>query len=115
MANFVISRARRLFSYSDLGGTNGSTMDLEASSNSTVTEVKGIFKQRKKCILVFTAIFGLMVVIIIGKKTFFEPNHKLLAILRLFFFMLFFSQFYQIGISHNLIYFSLFEAFLKPY
>ena len=89
MANFVISRARRLFSYSDLGGTNGSTMDLEASSNSTVTEVKGIFKQRKKCILVFTAIFGLMVVIIIGKKTFFEPDHKLLAILRLFFFMLF--------------------------
>ena len=48
MANFVISRARRLFSYSDLGGSNGSTMDLEASPNSTVTEVKGIFKQRKK-------------------------------------------------------------------
>ena len=66
MANFVISRARRLFSYSDLGGSNGSAMDLEASST-TVTEVKGFVKQRKKCILVSTGFFGLMVVIIIGK------------------------------------------------
>ena len=66
MANFVISRARRLFSYTDLGGSNGSAMDLEASST-TVTEVKGFVKQRKKCILVSTGFFGLMVVIIIGK------------------------------------------------
>ena len=66
MANFVISRARRLFSYTDLGGSNGSAMDLEASST-TVTEVKGFVKQRKKCILVSTGFFVLMVVIIIGK------------------------------------------------
>ena len=68
MANFVMSRARRLFSYTDLGGNNSSsTMDLEQNSTSEVQV--GLFKtSRKKCILLFTAVFGLSVVIIIGKK-----------------------------------------------
>ena len=67
MANFVMSRARRLFSYTDLGGNNTvNSMDLE--QNSAEVNV-GLFKtSRKKCVLMFTAVFGFAVVIIIGKQ-----------------------------------------------
>jgi hypothetical protein len=86
MANFVMSRARKLFDYSDLNGSTTSTTTtttttttnrniMEGSASINVDDAVDDFRnattvakarRKRKCIVAFTAIFGLMAIIVIA-------------------------------------------------
>ena len=71
MANFVLSRARQMFSYSDLDGSNNNTsMTITADTTSSLESANGVNEipkqRRRKCIVVSTFCFGLMVIIVIA-------------------------------------------------
>jgi len=69
MANFVLSRARRLFSYTDLQGSNGSTMETSSINieNGTSANNSSLpLKKKRKCVIISTCVFGLLVIIVIA-------------------------------------------------
>ena len=63
MANFVLSRARRLFSYSDLQGTSVDAMETGAGSDQSGAAglIPERLRSRKKCIGISTGIFATVV------------------------------------------------------
>lgn len=68
MASFVLSRARRLFSYSDLQGTSVDAMETGAGNGSSPDHSGGAagliperLRSRKKCIGISTGIFATVV------------------------------------------------------
>ena len=67
MASFVLSRARRLFSYSDLQGTSVDAMETGAGSSSADQSgnaaglIPERLRSRKKCIGISTGIFATVV------------------------------------------------------
>jgi len=70
MASFVLSRARRLFSYSDLQGTSVDAMETGAGGSGSTSDHSGggaaglipeRLRSRKKCIGISTGIFATVV------------------------------------------------------
>lgn len=67
MANFVMSKARRLFSYTDLEGPNNNmameTTSISIGDSPSPEHNASQPKQRRKCIIVSTCAFGLLIIV----------------------------------------------------
>jgi len=69
MANFVMSRARRLFSYSDLEGPTNMAMEtasINITDSGSSDHNAPSPKHRRKCIIVSTCTFGLLIIVVLA-------------------------------------------------